>query len=139
MDSEIAHDADLDQCFGHSIVDQHAVGAKDDDKAQSDRMAGNVENIRTDKRLSAGNHQQAPFIHFGYLINEAEAFFRAEFIRPAAGLRRGVQITMIALEIASLGEVQGNKIGLEVIDGPAIIRRCGRRGRGDELRDLLLK
>ena len=47
---------------------------------------------------------------------------------------------MVAFEIAALGEVQRDEIGLEVVDGPAVVRavalsECGR----EELRDLLLK
>jgi hypothetical protein len=33
---------------------------------------------------------------------------------------------MVALEIATLREVQGDEIGFEIVDGSAVVRRRGR-------------
>jgi hypothetical protein len=134
-----AHDADLDQRFCHAIVDQHAIGAEHDDEAEPHGMSGDVQDVGTHQRFSAGDHQQASLVHLGNLIDETEAFLRTELIRPAAGFGRSIEITVITLEVAALGEVQRDEIGFEVINRATVVRRSRRRGRGDELRDLLLE
>ena len=109
------------------VVDQHAVGAEDHHESELHRMPGDVENVGTDQRLAAGDDQQTALVHFGDLIDEAEALFRGELVDPAAGFGGGIEIAMVALEIAAFREIQRNEIRLEVIDGPAIVRRRRRR------------
>ena len=63
-----AHHADFNQRFGHAIIDQHPVGPEHNDKAQPYCVAGNVENIRTDKRFTTGDDQQASL----YLLRQSD-------------------------------------------------------------------
>jgi len=102
-------------------------------------MSGDVQDVGTHQRFSAGDHQQASFVHLGDLIDETEALFRTELIRPAAGFGRSIEITVITLEVAALGEVQRDQIGFKVIDRATVVRRSRGGSRGDELRDLLLE
>lgn len=126
-----AHDTDLDQRFCHAIVDQHAIGAEHDDEAEPHGMSGDVQDVGTHQRFSAGDHQQASFVHLGDLIDETEALFRTELIRPAAGFGRSIEITVITLEVAALGEVQRDQIGFKVIDRATVVRRS--RGEVGEM------
>jgi hypothetical protein len=45
---------------------------------------------------------------------------------------------MVTFEVATFGQVQGNQIGLEVIDGSAVVRSFALGCRREELSDLLL-
>jgi hypothetical protein len=87
-------------------------------------MARDVEDVRTDERFAARDHQEAAFVDLGNLIDEFVAFFGREFVVPAGGLRRRVEIAMVAFEIAALREVEGDEIGFEVVDGSAILKQC---------------
>ena len=107
----------------HPVVDQHAVGPEHNHEAELHGVARDVEDIRTDERFAARNHEEAALVDLGNLIDELIAFFGREFVVPAGGLRRRIEIAMVALEIAAFCEVQRNEIGLEVVDGPAIVRR----------------
>lgn len=96
-------------------------------------MAGNVQNVRPYERLAAGDHQQASLVHFGNLIDEAEALFRAEFVGSSTGFGGGVKVAVIAFEVASLGEIQCHEVRLEIVNGATIVRSRQWRRRGDEL------
>ena len=96
-------------------------------------MPRDIEDVGADKRFAARDHEEAALIDLGNLIDERIALFCREFIIPARGFRRRVEIAMIAFEIATLREVQRDEIGLEVIDRPAIVRRSSRGWRAKEL------
>ena len=64
-----SHDADLHQGFRHAVIDQHTIGAEHDDKAESDGMAGNVQNVGSHERLPASNDQQAALVYFSDLVD----------------------------------------------------------------------
>ena len=134
-----AHDADLDEGFGHLVVDEHAVGPEDHHEAELHRMAGDVENVGTDQRLSACNDQQTALIHDSDLIDERIALFSGELVVAAGRFGGGIEVAVIALEIAALCQIERNEIRLEVIDGPAVVHAFALRRRGHKLRDLLLK
>jgi hypothetical protein len=102
-------------------------------------MARNVEDVGTHERLPAGDYEQTTLVDLGDLIDEPEAFLRGEFVVSPAGFGRGVEVAMVALEIAAFGEIQRNKIGLEVVDGSAVIGGLAGPGGREKLRDLLLK
>jgi hypothetical protein len=87
-------------------------------------MARDVKNVRADERFAARDHEEAALVDLGNLIDEFVTFFGREFVVSAGGLRRRVEIAMIALEIAALREVQRDKIGFEVVDGSAILKQC---------------
>ncbi len=72
-----AHHADLHQVLGHPVIDHHAIGSKDHHEPLADRMSGDVQNIRTNQRFTAGDDQQRTPIDLGNLINKSEAFLRA--------------------------------------------------------------
>ena len=134
-----AHDADLDQLFGHPVIDQHAVGAEHHHESELHGMTRDVENVRADQRLPAGDDQQTALVDLGDLVDQAVALFGRELVVAACGFGRRVQIAMVALEIAALGEVQRDEIGLEVVDGPAVVRPLALRTGREELRELLLE
>ena len=56
------------------------------------------------------------------------AFFGRQLIGSAAGFRRRIEIAMVALEIAALGEIQRDEIGFEVIDGATVVDGAGASG-----------
>ena len=114
-------------CFGHPVIDQHAVGAEDHHETELHGMACDVENVGTDQRFAAGDDEETALVDLGDLIDEAEALFGREFVVAAGGFGRRVEIAMIALEIAALREVQRDEIGLEVVDGPAVVRTLALR------------
>ena len=89
-------------------------------------MTRDVEDVRTDERFAARDHQKAALVDLGNLIDEFVAFFGREFVVPAGGLRRRIEIAMVAFEIAALCEIQRDEIGFEVVDGPAIVRLRSR-------------
>jgi hypothetical protein len=89
-------------------------------------MARDVKNVRADERFAARDHEEAALVDLGNLIDEFVTFFGREFVVSAGGLRRRVEIAMVALEIAALREVEGDEIGFEVVDGSAIVRRRSR-------------
>ena len=135
-----AHDADLDQLFGHPVIDQHAVGAEDHHESELHGITCNVENVGTDQRLPAGDDQQTALIDLGDLVDQAKALFGRELVVAACGFGGRVQIAVIAFQVAALGEVQRDEIGLEVVDGPAVVRTLALLGRWrEELRELLRK
>jgi hypothetical protein len=98
-------------------------------------MTSNIQYVGSHQRLSTRNNQQAPTINFGNLINQTKAFFGGEFIMPATHLRRRVQVTMITFKITAAGEIKGDKIRLEIINGPAITRCITARSHRFEPRD----
>ena len=101
-------------------------------KPESNRMAGNV---RMSGRTSGSPPviNRHPFVHFGNLIDEAEALVRAEFIGSSTGFGGGVKVAVIAFEVASLGEIQCHEVRLEIVNGATIVRSRQWRRRGDEL------
>src|SRR5688572_12054264 len=101
-------------------------------------MPRDFEDVGTDKRFAARDHEKAALVDLSNLIDKPVAFFCRKFIIPAGGFRRRIEITMVALKIAALREIQRNEIGLEVIDCPAVVRPRGRGWRGKEMRHLLL-
>jgi hypothetical protein len=101
-------------------------------------VARDIEDIGADERFPTRDHEETALVDLGNLIDELVALFGREFIVPAGRFRRRVEITMVALEIAALREVQGDEIGFEVIDRSAIVRRRNRGWWTKELRDLLL-
>ncbi len=133
-----AHHADLDQRFGHGVIDQHPVGAEHNHEAELHGMAGDVEDIGTHQRFSAGDDQQAALVDFGDLVDETKAFVGGELVVAPGRLGGGVEIAMVALEVAAFGQVEGDEIGLEVVDRAAVKRAFSDRLGGKELRDLLL-
>ena len=46
-------------------------------------MARDVENVGTDERFAAGDHEEATLVDLGNLIDEFVAFFSREFVVPA--------------------------------------------------------
>ena len=120
------HHADLDQVFRHPVVDQHAVGAEHHHEAEFHGVARDVEDVGTDERFAARDHEEAALVDLGNLIDELIAFFCREFVVPAGGLRRRIEIAMVALEIAPLREVQRDEIGFEIVDGSAVVWRRSR-------------
>ncbi len=134
-----AHHADLDQVLRHPVVDQHAVGPEHHHEAELHGVTRDVEDVGADERFAARDHEETALVDLGNLIDEPVAFFGREFVVSAGGFRRRVEIAMVALEIAALREVQGDEIGLEVINRSAVVRRVSRGGRSKELRDLLLE
>jgi hypothetical protein len=101
-------------------------------------MPRDIEDVGADKRFAARDHEEAALVDLSNLINQLVTLFRREFIVPAGGFRRRIEITMIALEIAALRKIQCDEVGFEVIDRSAIVRRSSHRWRAKELRDLLL-
>ena len=82
--------------------------------------------------FSPGDDQQAPFIDLGDLVDQSITFLRREFVGPPTGLGRGIKITVVTLQVAAFGEIQGEEVRLEIIDGPAVAGTGpGRRKPGD--------
>ena len=133
-----AHHADLDQLLRHPVIDQHAVGPEHHHETEFHGMARDIEDVRTDKRFTSRDHKETALIDLGNLIDELVALFGREFIIPAGGFRRRVEITMVAFKVAAFREVQGDEIGLEVINRSAVVRRRSRGWWSKELRYLLL-
>jgi hypothetical protein len=92
-------------------------------------MTSNVQYVGSHQRLTTRNNQQAPTINFGNLIDQTKAFFGRKFIMPATYLRRRVQVTMITFKITATGEIKGDEIRLEIINGPAITRCFAARSQ----------
>ena len=101
-------------------------------------MTGDIQNIRAGQRLPPGDDQQAPFVHFRDLINEAVAFVGRQLVRAPAGFGGCVQVAMGAFEVTPFGEIQGDQERLEVIHRPAVVG--SRKGtRRDEPFHLLFE
>jgi len=74
------HHADLDQLLCQPVIDQHAVGSEHHHEAELHSVARDVENIGTDERFTARDHEEAASVDLGDLIDELVAFFGREFI-----------------------------------------------------------
>jgi hypothetical protein len=101
-------------------------------------VARDIEDVGADERFSPRDYEETALVDLSNLIDECVAFFGREFVVPAGRFRRRVEITMVALKIAALREVQGDEIRFEVVDGSAIVWRKIRGWRSKELRYLLL-
>jgi len=98
---------------------------------------GDVKNIRPDQWFSTCDDQQTTFVDLSNLVDEPETFFSGQFVITPSGFGCRIKVTMVAFEVTTLGEVQGNEIGLEIINGSAvewsIALRHGREKFGDWL------
>ena len=114
------------RCFAiRSLID--ILGPEHHHEPEFHGVARDIEDVRTDERFAARDHEETALIDLGNLIDECIAFFGREFVVSAGGLRRRVEIAMVALKIAALCEVEGDEIGFEVVDGSAIVRRRNYR------------
>src|SRR5215831_7200881 len=102
-------------------------------------MRGNVEDVGPHERFAAGNDQEAALVDLCDLINEAETFLGRQFIIASRCLGGGVEVAMVALQIAAFGQVECDKVRLEVVDGTTVVRSVVLSARRKKLRDLLLK
>jgi hypothetical protein len=85
-------------------------------------MARDVEDVGTNQRFTPRDHQQTALVHFRDLIDETETFIRGQFVAPAARFCGGVEIAVVAFEVATLRQVECDKIGLEIVDGSSVVR-----------------
>ncbi len=78
-----AHHADLDQVLRHPVVDQHAIGPEHHHETELHGVARDIEDVRTDERFAARDHEETTLVDHGNLIDELVALFGREFIVPA--------------------------------------------------------
>ena len=107
----------LRQAPRHVLGDAHAVGADDDPQPALRRAPDDLEDVAPQERLAAGQDRQAFRRERGDLVDDPEAFLRAE-LAPigevlGADQRRaaGVEIAVLAREVAAIGEVPGDDVG----------------------------
>src|SRR5262245_37923987 len=74
------HYTDLDQVLRKPVIDQHAIGSEHHHEAELHGIAGDVENIGTDERFTARDHEETAPVDLGDLIDEPVTFFGRKFI-----------------------------------------------------------
>ena len=99
------------------LRDAHAVGADDDPQSALRRAPDDLEDVAPQERLAAGQDRQAFRREGGDLVDDPEAFLGAELAAIGEVLRAdqrraaGVEIAVLAGEVAAVGEVPGDDVG----------------------------
>ena len=107
----------LRQAPRHVLRDAHAVGADDDPESALRRAPDDLEDVAPQERLAARQDRQAFRRERGDLVDDPEAFLGAELAPIGEVLRAdqrraaGVEIAVLAGEVAAVGEVPGDDVG----------------------------
>ena len=107
----------LREALRQVLRDAHAVGADDDPEFTLRRAPDDLEDVAAQKRLAARQDRQAFRREGGDFVDDPEAFLGAELAPIGevlrADLRRaaGVEIAVLAGEVAAVGEVPGDDVG----------------------------
>src|SRR5215831_2967125 len=102
-------------------------------------MHGNVEDVGPHERFASGDDQEAALVDLCDLINEAETFLGRQFIIASRCLGGGVEVAMVALQIAAFRQVECDKVRLEVVNSAAVVRPVVLRPGSKKMRDLFSK
>ena len=95
----------------------HAVGADDDPQSTLRRAPDDLEDVAPQERLAARQDRQAFRREGGDFVDDPEAFLGAELAPIGEVLRAdqrraaGVEIAVLAGEVAAVGEVPGDDVG----------------------------
>ena len=101
----------------HVLRDAHAVGADDDPESALRRAPDDLEDVAPQERLAARQDRHAFRRERGDFVDDPEALVGAELAPIGevlrADLRRaaGVEIAVLAGEVAAVGEVPGDDVG----------------------------
>ena len=87
--------------LGVGLVDESAVGAEDDHEFFLRGVADDVVNVRPEQRLAAGEDEKRVGVHFGDLVDDPETLLGVEFVFHQAAAECGVEVAMVAIEVAS--------------------------------------
>ena len=107
----------LRQAPRHVLRDAHAVGADDDPQFTLRRAPDDLEDVAPQERLAARQDRQAFRREGGDFVDDPEAFLGAELAPIGEVLRAdqrraaGVEIAVLAGEVAAVGEVPGDDVG----------------------------
>ena len=99
------------------LSDAHAVGADDDPKFALRRAPDDLEDVAPQKRLAARQDRQALRREGGDFVDDPETLVGAELTPVGEVLRAdlrcaaGVEIAVLAGEVAAVGEVPGDDVG----------------------------
>ena len=99
------------------LRDAHAVGADDDPQPTLRRAPDNLEDVAPEERLAAGQDRQAFRREGGDFVDDPEALVGAELapvreiLRADLRCAAGVEIAVLAGEVAAVGEVPGDDVG----------------------------
>ena len=121
----------LRQALRHVLRDAHAVGADDDPEFTLRRAPDDLEDVAPQERLAARQDRQAFRRERGDFVDDPEAFLGAELAPIGEVLRAdqrraaGVEIAVLAGEVAAVGEVPGDDVG----PGEPFDSAQGRRAR----------
>jgi hypothetical protein len=108
--------AGLRQPPRHVLRDAHAVGADDHPQLTLRRALDDLEDVAPQQRLAAGQDGQALGRERGDLVDDPEALLGAELaaigeiVRADQGLGAGVEIAVLAGEVAAIREVPGDDV-----------------------------
>ena len=123
----------LRQALRHVLRDAHAVGADDDPQSTLRRAPDDLEDVAPQERLAARQDRQAFRRERGDFVDDPEALLGAELapigevLRADQGRAAGVEIAVLAGEVAAVGEVPGDDVGPgERVDGGPRIRQARR-------------
>ena len=114
------------------LRDADAVGADDDPEAALGRAPDDLEDVAPQQRLAAGQDRQALGREGGDFVDDAEALLGAELAAVREVLRAdqrrasGVEIAVLAREIAAVGEVPGDDVGAGEVSNIARCLTCRR-------------
>jgi len=95
----------------------HAVGADNDPEFALRGAPDDLENVAPQERLPARQDRQAFRRESGDFVDDPEAFLGAELaaigevLRPDQRRAAGVEIAVLAGEIAAVGEIPGDDVG----------------------------
>ena len=104
------------------LRDAHAVGADDDPQSTLRRAPDDLEDVAPQERLAARQDRQAFRRERGDFVDDPEAFLGAELAPIGEVLRAdqrraaGVEIAVLAGEVAAVGEVPGDDVGPGELD-----------------------
>ena len=99
------------------LRDAHAVGADDDPQSALRRAPDDLEDVAPQERLAARQDRHAFRREGGDFVDDPEAFLGAELAPIGEVLRAdqrraaGVEIAVLAGEVAAVGEVPGDDVG----------------------------
>jgi hypothetical protein len=107
----------LGQAPRHVLRDPYAVGADDDPQSTFCRSLDYLENVASQERLAARQDGHAFRREGGDFVDHPETFLGAELAPIGEILRAderraaGVEIAVLACEVATIGEVPGDDVG----------------------------
>ena len=105
------------QAPGHVLRDAHAVGTDHDPEAALRRTLDDLENVAPQERLAARQDRHAFRCEGREILNYFEALLSAELaavgeiLRADERLGAGVEIAVLAGEIAAVGQIPGDDVG----------------------------